>query len=117
MKAIVKLLAEGMKNRDHAQVINDLAIPADDFKLVLSGDMEISPRLAMTLEQVLGIDAHDILSAQSADQLATLGKARTKKVEVPVETKAQKPARTDGQPKQSPMYRGPRSVGAVAIKL
>jgi plasmid maintenance system antidote protein VapI len=120
MKAIVKLLAAGLKhNSNKEQIASDIGLSVDDFNLVLDGTMEISPALALKLEQTMGVDAHDILNAQSADQLAQLGKARTRKVDVPKETKTAKAAKpaTDGQPKQSPMHRGPRLTGAIAVKL
>ena len=120
MKAIVKLLAAGLKhNPNKEQIASDIGLSVDDFNLVLDGTMEISPALAMKLEQTMGIDAHDILNAQSADQLAILGKARTKKVDVPKETKTAKAAKpaTDGQPKQSSMTRRGVSQRSIAIKL
>jgi plasmid maintenance system antidote protein VapI len=117
-KGFEKMTAPALGNHKH-RIASDCGLSDEDFQLVLDGEMEISPALALKLEQTMGIDAHDILNAQSADQLAALGKARTKKVEVPKETKTEKAVKpaADGRPKQSPMHRGPRPTGAVAIKL
>lgn len=118
MKAIVKLLAAGLKhNSKKEQIASDIGLSVADFNLVLDGSMEISPALALKLEQTMGVDAHDILSAQSADQLAILGKARTKKVEAPTQTKAAKPAPTDGKPRQGSMHGRTHSGRSVAVKL
>lgn len=125
MKAIVKLFAAVAQKDDAAKnaMATDLKMSRDDFDMFLDGTLEISAAQAMKLEQVTGIDAHDILSAQAADQLATLGKARIKKVDVPEVNVAEKAApkakktSSDGAPRQSPMTRGPRPTGAIAVKL
>lgn len=112
MKQVVKLLKNIMKNRDREEVLTDLGMPSSDLDLILDGSMEISPMVAMKFEQVFGIDAHDLLSAQTTDQLEILGHKRIEKT-----TKAIKEAtpRTDGKPSQSPVFGTPRSQTGRAV--
>jgi plasmid maintenance system antidote protein VapI len=110
MKQIVKVLKNVMKNRDREEVLKDLVMPGSELDLILDGTMEISPMVAVKFEKVFGIDAHDLLAAQSADQLETLGHQRIKKVKVPEAT-----TRTDGQPSQSPVFGKPRSQTGRAV--
>lgn len=112
MKQVVKMLKNVMKNRDREEVLTDLGMPSSDLDLILDGTMEISPVVAMRFEQVFGIDAHDLLSAQTSDQLATLGHKRIEKA-----AKAIKEAtpRTDGQPSQSPVFGKKRSDTGRAV--
>jgi plasmid maintenance system antidote protein VapI len=115
-----KMTAPALGNHKH-RIASDCGLSDEDFQLVLDGEMEISPALALKLEQTMGVDAHDILAAQATDQLAALGKKRTQKVEVPAKTatapKAETRKAADGRPKQSPMYGSAKKTGAIAVKL
>jgi plasmid maintenance system antidote protein VapI len=108
MKQIVKILEAAMKDNSNVAVAEALGMSEDDFQLVLDGSMEVSPALAMKIEQVLGIDAHDLLAAQTADQLAALGHQRIEKATKA--TKTVKATGTDGRPSQSPMTRERRTT-------
>lgn len=115
MKEVVKLLKSAMKQvADKEQARTDLQLSKDAFELVLDGSMEISAQLAMKLEQVTGVDAHQLLSAQAADQLTILGHKRIEKAREAVKV-PQKGTSTDGRPSQSPMYGEKRSDTGRAV--
>lgn len=126
MKQVSKLFKTAFKNAAAKKInVTDLhtklGVAEEDQTLIFEGAMEISVAMAVKIEEALGIDAHQLLSAQAADQLETIGyKRETAVVEqraTGTDDTSAKRSPTDGQPKQGSMHGAGRSGKSIAVKL